>query len=348
MERFYFNSWICAGRDSTIPNPGDYFLREVAGESIIIVRDSDSSVRAYFNVCRHRGTRMCSAAEGNLGSRIQCPYHGWTYALNGKLIGAPHMNFPSTDLPNFSRDDYPLHSVAADVWDGHIFIHLGRHAPPLASRLADLPGKFSNWGMGDLMPYRRIVYDIKANWKLVVQNYNECLHCPLLHPALNQLTEYLGADNEPPAETYIGGSMGFRGGAESMTLTGKRICDFLPALTESERRKVCYYTIFPNLLLSLHPDYIMLHTLWPLAVNRTQVMCEWHVHPSQLQNPVFDGSDAVEFWDLTNREDWRIVELSQLGIQSRAYTPGPYSPRESLLHAFDEFILQRESEKRGV
>ena len=192
------------------------------------------------------------------------------------------------------------------------------------------------------------MYDVEANWKLLIQNYNECLHCPLLHPALNNLTEYLGADNEPPADTYIGGSMGFRGGAETMSLDGRRVGDFLSGLSEAECKKVCYYAIYPNMLLSLHPDYMMVHTLWPTAVDRTRIECEWHFHPSQLARAHFRGANAVEFWDQTNREDWQIVELSQAGIRSRGYTPGPYSQRESLLHAFDEFILQRERENKGV
>ena len=343
LERFYCNSWICAGRTAAIPNPGDYFLRDVAGESIIVVRESSESVRAYFNVCRHRGTRICTANEGTLSGRIQCPYHGWTYGLNGQLMGAPHM-----DVPGFAHGDYPLHAVAAEVWDGHIFLHLEKSPPPLSEQLADLPLKFANWQMSELRLHKRIVYEVKANWKLLIQNYNECLHCPLLHPALNQLTEYLGADNEPPADTYIGGSMGFRGSAETMSLCGKRVGEFLPALIDAERKKVCYYAIYPNLLLSLHPDYMMLHTLWPKAVDHTQVICEWHFHPADMDKPGFDGSDAVQLWDQTNREDWRIVELSQAGIQSRAYRPGRYSHRESLLHAFDQFILERERERRGV
>lgn len=343
VERFFWNSWICAGRAASIPNSGDYFLREVGGESIIIVRDSSTSVRAYFNVCRHRGTRMCTSAEGHLSGRIQCPYHGWTYGLDGQLIGAPHM-----DIPGFSRRDYPLRCLPAKVWEGHVFIHLGPKAPPLLRQLGDLSRKFANWRMGELSLHRRIAYEVKANWKLVIQNYNECLHCPLLHPALNQLTEYLGAENEPPGETYIGGSMGFRNGAESMSVDGRRVSDYLPGLTEAERKKVCYYAVYPNLLLSLHPDYMMLHTIWPKAVDRTQIICEWHFHPSALAEQRFAGDAAVRFWDQTNREDWHIIELSQLGIVSRAYTPGPYSSRESLLHAFDEFILLRERERRGV
>jgi Rieske 2Fe-2S family protein len=201
-----------------------------------------------------------------------------------------------------------------------------------------LPDKFAAWRMQDLRMYRRIAYDVKANWKLVILNFNECLHCPLVHPALNRLTDYLGADNEPPTENYCGGSMGFRGDAETMSTDGQRRRAYLPNLDETQRRQVCYYSIYPNLLLSLHPDYMMVHTLWPRAVDRTEIVCEWYFHPSEIANPHFVARDAIEFWDTTNREDWRMVELSQLGIASRAYAPGPYSPREELLHGFDELV----------
>ena len=337
IEKFYFQSWVCAGRAEQAAEPGDYFLRDVGGESIIITRDTAGVLRAFYNVCRHRGTRMCTAAEGTLPGRIQCPYHGWSYGLDGCLMGAPHM-----DDPSFSRRDYPLHAVHCGVWDGHIFINLSERPAPLAMQLDGLPQKFAHWAMADLRLHRRIVYDVKANWKLIILNYNECLHCPVLHPALNRLTDYLGADNESPSSTFMGGDMGFRGGAETMSIDGKRRRDYLPALTGEERKRVCYYTIYPNFLLSLHPDYMMTHTLWPKAVDRTEIVCEWHFQPAEIAKPDFQANDAIEFWDLTNREDWGIVELSQAGIQSRAYTPGPYSSREELLHVFDEAVLARE------
>jgi Rieske 2Fe-2S family protein len=251
--------------------------------------------------------------------------------LDGRLIGAPQM-----DEADFSRQDYPLHPVHCDVWDGHIFLNLSPPKDSLAHQLGDLPQKFAPWQMQDLRLHHRVVYDVQANWKLVTLNYNECLHCPLLHPALNRLTDYLGAANEPPQPTYVGGSMGFRGGAETMSIDGKRRRNYLPALNEEEQKKVCYYTIYPNFLLSLHPDYMMTHTLWPKAVDRTQIICEWHFHPDEMAKPDFQANDAIDFWDLTNREDWGIVELSQAGIRSRAYTPGPYSRREELLHQLDQ------------
>lgn len=338
IDTFFFEGWICAGRADNILNPGDYFVREIAGESIIVVRTEIGSVEAFYNLCRHRGTRLCSAAEGNFPGRIQCPYHGWTYALNGLLLGAPHMD-PSV----FQRSDYPLHKLHTDLWDGHIFLNAQVHPEPLTSQLADLPARFAPWRMAELRLHKRVNYNIRANWKLIIANYNECLHCPLLHPALNRLTDYLGSDNESPRATYIGGSMGFRGAAETMSMDGKRRRDYLPALTENERKKVFYYVVYPNLLLSLHPDYMMVHTLWPREVDRTEIVCEWYFHPSELAKADFFAADAVEFWDLTNREDWQIIELSQAGIQSRAYTPGPYSSREELLYAFDQTVLQRAS-----
>jgi phenylpropionate dioxygenase-like ring-hydroxylating dioxygenase large terminal subunit len=342
LESFFFSNWICAGRSEAIPRSGDYFLRELENESIIVVRDRALAIRAFYNVCRHRGTRMCTDSAGHFEGKIQCPYHGWTYDLTGRLLGAPHM-----DGTDFNRLDYPLHEICTDNWDGHIFLNMAEPPEPLKTQLADLPEKFAPWRMAELRMYKRIIYDVKANWKLLISNYNECLHCPLLHPALNRLTDYLGSDNEPAKPTYIGGAMGFRGEAETMSVDGRRRRDYLPGLSQDERKKVCYYVIYPNLLLSLHPDYMMVHTLWPKAVDRTEILCEWYFHPRELARPDFAGDDAIEFWDRTNREDWAIVELSQAGIQSRAYTPGPYSKREDLLHAFDEVVLDRERRSRS-
>jgi Rieske 2Fe-2S family protein len=335
MEALFRRMWICAGRLEEIERPGQFVLREIAGDSVIVTRTPAGDVKAFHNVCRHRGTRLCTEASGEFAGSIQCPYHAWTYALDGRLIGAPHMD----DVPHFRKDDYPLHSVHADVWDGHLFLNVADNPSPLREQLADLPGKFHSWRMQDLRLGHRIVYDVRANWKLIVQNYNECLHCPNLHPALNKLSHYLSGENEPLNPTYMGGRMDLRPGAETLSVDGTCPRELLPGLSADERRRVYYYAIFPNMLLSLHPDYMMVHTLWPVAPDRTINVCEWHFQPSELAKPGFSASDAIEFWDLTNRQDWHVCELSQAGISSRAYTPGPYSNREDLLYAFDRMIV---------
>ncbi len=339
MERFFFGMWVCAGRSEQIEKPGDYFLVDVAGESIIVVRDSGGPVKAFYNVCRHRGTRICREAEGKFPGRIQCPYHAWTYGLDGRLLGAPHM-----EDPGFHKEEFPLRAVQAEVWDGHVFLSLANQPAPLAEQLRDLPAKFASWKMHELRAYKRTSYEVQANWKLIVLNYNECLHCPVLHPMLSKITDPMSGENDPPTPGYIGGSMKFRGGAETMSVDGVRRREYLPGLSREQCKQVLYYAIYPNLFLSLHPDYVMVHRLWPKAANRTTVLTEWLFHPSEMARKEFCGDDVVEFWDATNREDWGISEQSQWGIASRAYTPGPYSSREGLPGAFDRMILGREKD----
>ena len=363
MERLFARMWVCAGRMEQIAAPGRFFVRELIGEQIIItssrrrrpggedglppaeevedrrredVDAEDWVVGAFHNVCRHRGTRLCTAAEGTFPGSIQCPYHAWTYDLDGRLIGAPHMD----EVPHFRKEDYPLHRVMADVWDGHVFINLDAAASPLSAQLGSLPGKFRPWRMQDLRLGRRIVYDVRANWKLIVQNYSECLHCPNLHPALNKLSHYLSGENEALQAAYMGGRMDLRPGVDTMSMDGSCPRAPLPGLSADDRRRVYYYAIFPNMLLSLHPDYMLVHTLWPLTPDRTINTCEWHFAPEELTRTGFDPADCVEFWDMTNRQDWHVCELSQAGISSRAYTPGPYSNREDLLYAFDRMIVE--------
>ena len=336
LDTFFFATWISAGRAEQIPSPGDFFLRELAGESIIITRDPSGAIRAFYNVCRHRGTRLCREDHGKFAGRIQCPYHGWTYSLDGKLQGAPHMD------EHFSREEYYLHQIKTALWDGNIFLNLSRDPQPLTGQLGDLPQRFAPWAMAQLRLYQQRTYIVEANWKLIVLNYNECLHCPILHPALNRITDYLSGNNEPPASNYIGGTMEFRGAAETMSTDGRRRRDFLPGLNELQRKQVLYYTVNPNLFLSLHPEYVMVHTLWPQAGDRTQIHCQWLFHLSEISRQGFHADDVIDFWDATNREDWSISELSQKGIRSRAYVPGPYSPQERLPHAFDQMIRSRE------
>jgi Rieske 2Fe-2S family protein len=338
MERLFARMWVCAGRTEQVARPGQFFVRELLGDSLIVVNGGPAAaekINAFYNVCRHRGTRLCTAETGAFSGSIQCPYHSWTYDLDGRLIGAPHMD----EVPHFRKDEYPLHRVNVDTWDGHVFLNLDSGSEPLSRQLADLPAKFRAWRMEDLRLGARIVYDVKANWKLLVQNYNECLHCPNLHPSLNKLSHYLSGENEPLQATYMGGRMDLRPGVETLSSDGLCRRAFLPGLSAEERRRVYYYAIFPNMLLSLHPDYMMVHTLWPIAPDRTINICEWHFQPSELAREGFSAADAVDFWDMTNRQDWHVCELSQAGISSRAYTPGPYSNREDLLYAFDRMIV---------
>ena len=344
LERIHFDMWLYAGRGDRIPTPGDYFLLEVGDANVVVVRDEAGQVRAFHNVCRHRGTRLCAATEGRLPGRIRCPYHAWTYRLDGSLAQAPHME----KVAGFSLGDHPLGAVAVATWAGHLFVNLADRPAPFAQHLAGLDGRFANWAMEDMRVVERRHYQLQANWKLVIQNYHECLHCPTAHPQLQKLSHYLSGDNEPPQPTYLGARMDLREGVATLSTDEARRRPPLPDLDGEQRRSVYYYAILPNLLLNLHPDYVVTFRLDPRAVDRTDVVCEWLFPASEIARPGFDPSDAVEFWDVTNRQDWELSDLAQAGIGSRGYRPGPYSNREELLVALDRWVLERIGEERST
>ena len=352
QAEIFSKEWLLVGHQSQIAKPGDYFVIEVAAppsqhgdgvmrESLIVVRDQKSEIRGFYNVCRHRGTRLKEDACGH-SSTIQCPYHAWTYALDGRLVGAPHME----DVPGFDKADYSLRRMKLGLWEGFIFVNLGDASTQrggyrsLEEWFAPLAGKFSHWNMSTLRPAKRIEYDVHANWKLKFENYSECYHCPGVHPQLQKVSPYDSAQNDLREGPFLGGFMKINPG-KSLTMSGNACAAFVGKIENLQQ--VFYYSIFPNMLLSLHPEYVMVHQLWPQSPERTLIVCDWLFHPDAARagQAVYNPDDAIEFWDVTNKQDWHVCELSQQGIASRAYTPGPYSSRESIPAAWDRYYLQQ-------
>ena len=337
MEQLFARSWNCVGRAARVSKPGDYFVREIARESILVLRDRQGVLRAFFNVCRHRGTRICQEESGRFAETIQCPYHAWTYRTDGQLIGTPHMQ----DVEGFDKGDYPLHSAAIVEWEGFLFVNVGRDPEPFEAGWAPVMGRFARFGLPGLRPGHHVVYDVRANWKLVFQNYSECLHCPTIHPKLATVLPYQSGANDLIEGRFLGGYMEIVAPNQSATMSG-RACGRLVSedIPEADRHRGYYYTLMPNLLLSLHPDYVNFYLVHPVAPDRTRVESEWLFHPDTIADSGNNIRDAIEFWDLTNRQDWDIVERSQLGIGSRRYSPGPYSARESIPAAWDREYLK--------
>jgi len=332
----FAKEWLLVGHQSQIPDAGDYIVQQVIGESLIVIRDKSRQIHGFFNVCRHRGTRLKEQACGH-GMTIQCPYHAWTYGLDGRLVGAPHME----DVPGFEKADYPLHRVNLGVWEGFIFVNLRdasaeRGGYSLERWFAPLKGKFSHWNMSILQPAKRIEYDVRANWKLMFENYSECYHCPGVHPQLQKVSPYDSAENDLREGPFLGGFMKINPG-KSLTMSGNACAAFVGKIENLQQ--VFYYSIFPNMLLSLHPEYVMVHQLWPQSPERTLIVCDWLFHPDAFNRADFKPDDAIEFWNMTNTQDWHVCELSQQGITSRAYEPGPYSSRESIPAAWDRYYL---------
>ena len=336
-ERIHAVHWNCVGRSNAFAKPGDYQVREVAGESLILVRDRGGELHAFFNICRHRGTQLCREPTGQLSETIQCPYHAWTYALDGRLIGAPHMN----EVEGFDRKDYSLHEAAVAEWEGFVFVNVARDPEPFEAWFAPMIGRLSRFDLPSLRTGHRVRYEVKANWKLVFQNYSECLHCPMIHPELNAVLPYTSGANDLTGGPFLGGYMEIRQPNESATMSGRACGRFVSdALQGDDRRRAYYYTLMPNMALSIHPDYVNFYLLTPISVDATLVETEWMFNPANDGDPKFNPKDAIEFWDVTNRQDWDICERSQLGVRSSRYEPGPYSPRESIPAAWDAEYLR--------
>lgn len=335
-ERIFYRSWLLAGHVSQLEKPGSYFLYELQHESVIVLRDGAGELRAFHNHCRHRGSRLCREAQGTLGSAIVCPYHAWSYGLDGALRNVPAMS----EVAGFDVSAYPLHAVALHAWEGFLFVNFDKTPQPFDAALPGLAGRFEHWQLPELRVADRRVYDVDANWKMFVHNFSECYHCPLAHPQLNKLTPFRNSENDLDEGPVLGGPMWMSDREGSMTLGGKRCAPPFQKLTDEERARVYYYTLFPGAFLSFHPDYVMVHRLVPLTIDRTRIVCEWYFHPDAIASPGFDPSPAVDFWDMTNRQDWDLCVNAYHGVVSRAWEAGPYSELESQLAAFDRQYLK--------
>ena len=333
-RNLFLGGWICAGHASAVAGRGAYLTVELAGESLLFIGDGDGTARGFFNVCRHRGARLVNEPEGST-RRLQCPYHAWTYGFDGSLRGAPHTD----ELQEFDPGCNGLRPVRTEIAGGLLFCDVSGEAPPLEEHVGALAEHLDAYRTGALKRGARIDYDVAANWKAIVENYSECLHCPGVHPELNRLSHYLSGDDFEGPGAWCGGSMTLTEGAATMATNGGG--PTRPTIAGVDPRAVLYFAIFPNCLVSLHPDYVMLHTLWPRGAGRTQVVCEWFFEPESIAAPDFDPTDAVEFWDQVNREDWEVCALTQRGMESRSFTPGRYTTQEDDVHTFDVMIAER-------
>jgi phenylpropionate dioxygenase-like ring-hydroxylating dioxygenase large terminal subunit len=334
------SDWVIVGRADEAPEPGTYFTTELDGEPLLVVRGRDDQLRAFYNVCQHRGTAVVEEQRGK-AVRFQCPYHAWIYDLEGKLVRAKH----TEDLEDFSLDTYGLNTVRLETWQGFVFLNLDPDAAPLADQLGDLVEHVARFDFAALKPVKTITYDVAANWKFVAENYSECYHCPGLHPQLNKLTPYDLGEEYDTNGAWQGGWMEFADGVETMALDGglgsRRGRPAMPGMTAQDERRIDYCVVWPTTFLSIHPDYLLVHRLIPDGPSQTKIICEFLFPESTIAAPNFDPSDAIAFWDLTNSQDWHVCELQQRGTRSRSWVSGRYSNIEDAVHFFDAMVADR-------
>lgn len=339
-DHIFFAEWFCAGRAERIANAGDYQVVDVAGESVLIVRGKDRALRAFFNVCRHRGSQLVPTtgqAHGSFGGSIRCPYHSWTYELDGALRTAPFLE----EGDDLAKRDLPLHRVDLDLWGGFIFVRIAAGDSPmtLAEQLGPVPERLARYDLAELRCAKSIEYDVAANWKALLENYNECYHCGPVHPELCSLVPAFKMGGGADLDWERG--IPHRPGAYTFTRTGTTTRAAFPALDEDERTRHKGELVYPNLLLSLSADHVAAFYVWPHAPARTTIVCDFLFHPSEIARPDFDPSDAVDFWDVVNRQDWRICESVQRGMTSRVFDRGFYAPMEDASLDIRRYIAKR-------
>jgi glycine betaine catabolism A len=342
QQRIFESMWFCVARAGDLPKPGAFRTVQVGRESVIVSRARDGSMRAFLNVCRHRGARLCTEESGEVRRAFQCAYHAWTYDLEGKLIAAPNL----TKMPDVDRVEYGLVNVHVREWIGYVWVCLADEPPSfeedvlgaVVTRLGDL-ASIDNYGIENLQVGRRIVYDVKANWKLIVENFMECYHCATIHPELTEvLPEF--ADGYA-AQYFVGHGAAFGNGVEGFTLDGSPGVDRIPGLSEDQDRRYYAITIKPQVFINLVPDHAIVHRMFPMAADRTVVECDWLFLPEVVASGK-DLGPSVELFHKVNAQDFDACERCQPAMSSRAYANGGVLvPSEHHIAGFHDWVAGR-------
>ena len=351
-EKIFCREWFCAAREEQLTHAGDYLVLDVAGESILLVRTKDGVVKAHYNVCRHRGARIIPApgdeAEyavklggGVLGATaVRCAYHQWTYGLDGQLLSSPF----TKEGEDFCKADFSLYPVGVEIWGGFIFLNLSpeeaaRTQRTVKTQFGDAMERVNRYPLSDLRIAKRLTYEVQANWKIVMENYNECYHCGGVHPELCEIVPAFRQQGGADLQWERG--IPHKEGAVTFTWTGKTNRAPFPGLNEDEKVRHKGELIYPNMMLSLACDHVAAFTLWPAGPQRTILVCDFLFHPEEMKKPDFDPKDAVDFWDLVNRQDWEICKRVQQGTSSRIHEFGYYAPMEDLSLDIRRYVLER-------
>jgi Rieske 2Fe-2S family protein len=352
-ERIFCREWLCVARAEELAEPGAFRVLEVLGESILLVRNREGQLRAFYNVCRHRGSRLCREPQaagaaamlggGLNGSRITCPYHQWTYDLDGRLVAAPYLS----GEPGFDKSLFSLYPVGLECWGGFVFVHLSpARAASLAAQLGAIPERVGRYPLSELRIGHTIRYEVAANWKVICENYNECYHCAGVHPELCAVV---------PAFRERGGAnldwargIPHRPGAYTFTSSGTTSRRAFPGLNQDEQVRHKGELLYPNLFLSLACDHAAVFVLQPRSATRTDIACHFLFEPFEIAKPGFDPRDATEFWDLVNRQDWAICESVQQGISARVHERGYYAPMEDFNLDIRRYVLERIGDALGA
>ncbi|MGB5838559.1 MAG: aromatic ring-hydroxylating dioxygenase subunit alpha [Albidovulum sp.] len=339
MRAIWANNWIYIGRVTDI-EPGTMRRKEVAGQNLILCRDAVGSVTAFHNTCRHRGAEVCSVDAKPMGKLITCPYHAWAYGTDGRLVSVAH----ATPTADFRKEDHGLFPVHLHVWNGFLYLCLADHPPEFKPDLGILA--LDNWPMADLITGHSLVKDLACNWKIFWENYNECLHCPGIHPELSDMVPVyrkgIMAANEAPDWVPGADPQTLKDDAKTWTMTGAPCGPEFPDLSPDQRANGSnFVTLYPSVFVVAHVDYVRAVSLTPLSPERTRLTAEWFFAPETLAQPGFDAADVAEFATIVLNQDANACEMNQRGLSSDRFRQGRLMPQEFDIHHFHTWVLSQ-------
>jgi Rieske 2Fe-2S family protein len=363
ISRIHLRHWLCVGHESRIPKRGDWFLFDIAGESLIVVRGRDERVRALVNVCRHRGSHVCYEREGNSRALV-CPYHAWTYDLDGKLRSARSMG-PDHDTSRFS-----LTQVHVRILEGLIFVCFAEDPPGLDDVERVLATSLRRYGWSGARIAHRATYSVDANWKLATENYQECYHCRPAHPEFSRHHATEKPDEEtrelraevrrralelgidiPEFSTWPQGSApGQEGvncshdaaypGSVTGSEDGRPVAPLMGDFSDYDGG-FTYLEVGPTSYFLAYPDHGVMYLFVPGATQKTDMEVVWLVKGDAQEGVDYDRERLTWMWHVTSVADKRIIDHNQRGVNSRFYRPGPYGPMEPQARTFSEWYLEQ-------
>ena len=356
QQQVFARNWVVAGSASRVENPGDAMTAEVAGRSVFVVRDDEGELRAFYNVCRHRGARLC-AEDGSFGKRIVCPYHGWGYNLRGECIGTPLFDkganrraiqmHDMSHLKSFDKKDFGLLPVRVAQWGMLVFVCLDESAPPLSEVVGDLPERLQNHRLEEWRELGSLDYDIQCNWKLLFENAVEYYHLPWVHPRLAKTSRvadhhrwqgdgmYCGICTSPVTATDDSGWLSMKNKS---------------GLTPTEQVSGYFFGLFPNVIVFVMPSHAFVIHARPMSASRTVERAWLFAHP-ECAGGMSEAAvqEVLDFWNEVNLEDVGICERVQRGISETTYPGGRMCYHfEEPVHRFQNMIIDAMTGVRRV
>jgi Rieske 2Fe-2S family protein len=346
LQRIWYRNWVYVGRSADVARPRAFRTFALGDQNILLVRDDQGILQGFHNTCRHRGAALCREPDGVLRTgSIICPYHAWVYNLQGDLLRTSS----KAHAGGFDVADFPLYKVKVREWSGFIFAAL-TDDPPAFDKLFDLPlNRLDAWPLEELVVGHVLSKTVESNWKIFWENYNECLHCPGVHPRLSQLVPIYGRGlleerDDPEWRAHAADADpkfkgGLRGGAVTWSLDGQATGIPFPGLSDADRQAGhIYMTGLPSVFLVGHVDYVRVVRLLPLGPERTELRVEYLFSPQTLADPRFDLHNIVDFTDLVMTEDAQVCELNQRGLRAGPHVRGVIMPEEYVIRQFHEWL----------